>query len=402
MKITGLIAEYNPFHNGHKYHIEKAKEITDADMIVVVMSGNFVQRGTPAIMPKHLRVKAALEAGASLVIELPVCYATGSAEFFAYGAVSLLDKLGCINNICFGSECGDIALLQEAAKIISEEPLAFKEALNSYLKSGDVFPLARQKALKDYLQTDAFDSVLTEPNNILGLEYLKMLYRLESKMRPYTIQRVSSHYHDTDLQERFSSASAIRSVIASNDLSALNAQVPSSFLSELNVLVGTRFPIYANDFSLLLKYRLMTETKDSLMQYADISEYLANRILNHLNQYLDFEQFCNLLKTKEVTYTRISRALLHILLDIKKTDYTGIHYARVLGFRMKDLALLTAIKKAATIPLIPKLTVIDELDPFANHMLATDIFASNLYESVITDKFKTKFISEYEHQIVRI
>lgn len=402
MKITGIIAEYNPFHNGHKYHIEKAKEITGADALIVVMSGNFVQRGTPAIMPKHLRAKAALEAGASLVLELPTCYATGSAEFFAYGAVSLFNKLGCVDFICFGSEWGDIEVLKKLAKVLYEEPAKYRSQLNLYLREGCAFPSARQKALKDYFQSDDFDFILSEPNNILGLEYLKALYRTGSKIKPYTIQRISSHYHDSKLQETLSSASAIRNVISSENFSALNGQIPKSSVSMMKECCHFRFPVYANDFSLLLKYKLMTETKDSFMRYADVSEELANRIRNQLNQFVDFEQFCNLLKTKEVTYTRISRALLHILLNIKATDYTDIHYARMLGFRLSDSSILSQIKNDASIPLITKLTNTNELSAPAKQMLTTDIVAADLYESVVTDKFKTMFINEYEQQIVRI
>lgn len=404
MRIVGLVAEYNPFHNGHQYHIEKAREITNADAVIVVMSGNFVQRGTPAIMPKHLRAEASLRAGASLVIELPVCYATGSAEFFAHGAVSLLDKLGCVDHICFGSECGDIKVLQDLAKIIHEEPAGYKEYLNQYLRQGNAFPLARQKALQDYLCSDIVDVILAEPNNILGIEYLKALQRLNSKITPYTIQRISSHYHDEELQESYSSASAIRKEIAEKtfDHSDLENQIPDTSISLLKENFQKRYPVYANDFSILLKYKLLRETRNSLTEYADVSEELANRITNHLNQYLNFEQFCELLKTKEVTYSRISRALLHILLDIKKNDYTGIGYARVLGFRKDDTDVLSQIKKKASIPLLSKLTASKDLSFEANKMLNKDILASDLYESVITDKFETSFKNEYEQQIIRI
>ena len=404
MRIVGLVAEYNPFHNGHQYHIEKARAITNADAVIVVMSGNFVQRGTPAIMPKHLRAEASLRAGASLVIELPVCYATGSAEFFAHGAVSLLDKLGCVDHICFGSECGDIKVLQDLAKIIHEEPAGYKEYLNQYLRQGNAFPLARQKALQDYLCSDIVDVILAEPNNILGIEYLKALQRLNSKITPYTIQRISSHYHDEELQESYSSASAIRKEIAEKtfDHSDLENQIPDTSISLLKENFQKRYPVYANDFSILLKYKLLRETRNSLTEYADVSEELANRITNHLNQYLNFEQFCELLKTKEVTYSRISRALLHILLDIKKNDYTGIGYARVLGFRKDDTDVLSQIKKKASIPLLSKLTASKDLSFEANKMLNKDILASDLYESVITDKFETSFKNEYEQQIIRI
>ena len=396
MKIVGLIAEYNPFHNGHRYHIEQAKEITGADHVIVVMSGNFVQRGTPAIMPKHMRCEAALKAGASLVIELPVCYATASAESFAFGAVSILDKLGCVDSICFGSECGSIKNLQLISKILVEEPDEYKEALQYYLKEGQSYPLARQNAMYEYFNSDIASPILAEPNNILGIEYLKALYKIDSKMEPFTITRVSSHYHDEELQEEFSSASAIRNEIMNNEEFNLEGQVPEESLDLFKENYQIRYPVYANDFSLLLKYRLLNETKESLLEYADVSEELANRIINHRNNYIDFEQFCDILKTKEITHSRISRSLLHILLEIKKSDMKPVEHARVLGFRKDSTAVLSEIKDTSVIPLVGKLVGIE--DP----MILKDVYVSNLYESVITDKYKTQFINEYEQSLVLI
>ena len=396
MKIVGLIAEYNPFHNGHRYHIEQAKEITGADHVIVVMSGNYVQRGVPAIMPKRMRCEAALKAGASLVLELPVCYSTASAESFAFGAVSILDKLGCVDAICFGSECGSIKNLQLISKILIDEPKEYKEALQYYLKEGNSYPLARQNAMYEYFNSDIASPILAEPNNILGIEYLKALYKIDSKMEPFTITRVSSHYHDEELQEEFSSASAIRNEIMNNEEFNLEGQVPEETLDLFKENYQIRYPVYANDFSLLLKFRLLNETKESLTQYADVSEELANRIINQRNQYLDFEQFCDLLKTKEITHSRISRALLHILLEIKKTDMTQIEHARVLGFRKDSTAVLSAIKETSVIPLIGKLVGCN--DP----MILKDIYVSNLYESVICDKLKSTYINEYEQSLVLV
>ena len=402
MKIVGLIAEYNPFHSGHQYHMEKAREITGADAVIVVMSGNFVQRGAPAIMPKHIRAKAALKSGASVIIELPVCYAAGSAEYFAYGAISLLEKLGCVDIVCFGSECGDIEVLQDLAQMIHDEPEEYKGFLNDYLKRGNSFPLARQKAMKDFLKSDTADSVLGEPNNILGIEYLKALYRLNSKIKPYTIKRVSSHYHDEILQEHYSSASAIRKVISEQNEFDWNGQVPDCCVSLYKENYQLRYPVSANDFSILLKYKLLQESKESLTEYLDVSKDLANRILNKLNQFISFEQFCELLKTKETTYSRISRALIHILLDIKASDMKEIEYARILGFHTEASDVLSLIKKKARIPLVTKLTTVENLSLSAKKMLEQDVYAANLYESVIADKFQTAFKNELEQQIVRI
>ncbi|MEG2839006.1 MAG: nucleotidyltransferase [Lachnospiraceae bacterium] len=427
MKIVGLVTEYNPFHNGHQYHIEKSLEVTGADAAIVVMTGNYVQRGTPAIMPKHLRTQVALEAGVSVVLELPVCYSTGSAEYFATGAISLFEKLGCIDSVCFGTECGDYDILNSIAHILVEEPIAYKERLKHYLKRGDSFPLARQKALKEYQNDNTLDQILEQPNNILGIEYLKTLYQTNSTITPYVIQRKEADYHDMELGSTYSSASAIRRLLAfsgntvhvdadmeydepilTDILTRLEEQVPKTCIHLLEENHRIRYPIYSNDFSLLLKYKLLTETRDSLLQYVDITKELANRIINHVNNFISFEQFCDLLKTRAFTYTRISRALLHILLDIKKESMTsysshGYHaYAHVLGFREDAISVLTTISATSTIPIITKLTATDALDQLGLQMLQQDIHASNLYETVITDKFKYPFINEYEQSVVKI
>lgn len=425
MKIVGVITEYNPFHNGHLYHIEKAKELSGADAVVAVMSGNFVQRGAPAIMPKHLRAEIALKAGVSVVLELPVCYATGSAEFFAEGAVSLLHSLGCIDAICFGSESGDIDALKHIASILIEEPLEYKELLQSELKKGASFPLARQNALTAYLKDASLSTLLEQPNNILGIEYIKALAKRKSDIEIFTIKRKDSHYHSDTLSETYSSASAIRKLLwhasqsvhveADNEydepalsevLTRLEDQVPKACIRLLEETYRMRYPIYANDFSLILKYKLLSETKESLEAYMDISEDLANRIINRRNDFITFEQFCDILKSREVTYARISRALFHILLNIKEKDlkeYTKLEhcqYGHILGFRKDSTMVLREFKKHSSVPLITKLTQTENLSPEAIKMLEHDIFASDLYESVITSKFKMPFINEYTQSMV--
>lgn len=427
MKIVGLITEYNPFHNGHLYHIERAKSVSGADSAIVVMSGNYVQRGAPAIMPKHLRAEVALRAGVDLILELPVCYAVGSAEFFAAGAVSLFEQLGCIDSICFGSECGDYELLSRIAHILADEPEEFRHRLQDALKTGMSFPRARQTALREYLKDDSLDLVLEKPNNILGIEYLKALYQRQSPIKSYTIKRIVSGYHDTRLSGSYSSASAIRrlldyasqSVLVEKDgmfdepvlsevLTRLEGQVPLSCIRTLEETHRTRYPIYANDFSLLLKYRLLRETRETLTEYQDISEDLANRIINHANDFISFDQFCDLLKTRDMTYTRISRSLFHILLNIRKSDiqtyqeHGYCQYARILGFRRDARRLLSILKHSSKVPLISKLTQTGGLTSPGLAMQQNDIFASNLYESIITDKYKMPFINEYQHQILRI
>lgn len=427
MKTVGLIAEYNPFHNGHLYHIKEARKITGAENVIVVMSGNYVQRGVPAIMPKHLRTEVALKAGVSVVIELPVCYATASAEYFAAGAISLFERLGCIDSICFGSECGDYAILEKIAHVTADEPDEYCFALREGLRKGMSYPQARHLAIKTYLKEDSLDAVLEQPNNILGIEYIKALYKNRSNIKSYTIKRMVSGYHDEHLSGNYSSASAIRKLLAyasrsihleddgmfdepsmSEALTRLEDQVPPSCIRLLEEMHRTRYPIYSNDFSLLLKYKLLTESRDTLVRYHDITDDLANRIMNHADDFITFDQFCDLLKTRDMTYTRISRSLLHILLNITNEDMLTYRrdgycqYAHILGFRKDSGKLLTELKQHAKIPLITRLTQSGELSNTGLQMLDQDILASNLYESIITNKFKMPFINEYQQQIVRV
>lgn len=410
MKIAGLIVEYNPFHNGHLYHIKQAKAISNADMVIVVMSGNFVQRGAPAFMPKHLRAQAALEAGADIIIELPVCYATGSAEYFAMGAVALLNSLNCVDSICFGSECGDYALLEEIAEVIIHEPSEYKTSLKENLKSGMSYPAARQNALEVFLQDDAKAQIIQSPNNILGLEYIKALHQSKSSMKGYTIKRKCSSYHDKTLNNSLSSASAIRELFSRDTLcfSDLKEQVPPSSFKILTKGYAKRYPVYKNDFSLLIKYLLLNETSDSLTKYADMSTDLANRIINSRNEYVDFEQFCMLLKTRELTHARISRALIHMLLNIHKEDIDSfvqngpIFYARILGFRTASSEILKILKEQSLVPLITRVSSGDHLTETALLMFNQDKMASDLYETILTDKFKTNFINEYSQPVLTI
>lgn len=403
MKIVGLITEYNPFHNGHKYHIEEALRVTDSDAALVVMSGDFVQRGAPALLPKHLRTEIALGSGASIVLELPIPFATGSAEYFALGAVSLLHSLGCISSLCFGSECGDITALTGIAKILVEEPIQYKTVLRSYLKAGLSFPAARQKALADYTKDETLSQILSSPNNTLGIEYIKVLLQLNSNIQPYTITRMQSNYHDTSLQTEYSSATAIRNLFSEErePFRYLASQMPADALSLLEMNYQKRFPVTADDLSLLLKYKLLTETKESLLSYADMSEELANRIMNKRNQLTTWSSFCEFLKSKELTYARISRVLLHVLLGITEEQMSTlkkhpVSYARLLGFSEHGREILSLIKEQSSVPLISK------LPKKTDFTLATDLFASDLYESVITEKYGTSFLSEYQKQIVRI
>lgn len=408
MKITSVIAEYNPFHNGHAYQIQKAKEMTGADYVIVVMSGDFTQRGTPAIINKYARANMALQNGADMVLELPVCYATGSAEYFAKGAIALLDKLGCVDSVCFGSECGDIDALTEIAKVLANETPQFKETIQRNLKMGDTYPVARNKALVEALpHMTTYDQLLASPNNILGIEYIKALIQFDSKIKPYTNIRIGSDYHDYKLAAANSSAISIRqSLLMQHDMSLIKDQVPASCFEILSKNFEHCFPIFEDDFSTMLKYKLLSEKDTGYQKYLDMTKSISDKIRRNVFKMTDYDQFCDLLKSKDLTYARISRILSHILLDITKEEVDTykengwIFYARVLGLNTQSFELTRTVKEHSSITLISKLKKAEkQLYPIGVHMLKKDLTAAHIYEIVAGQKYNAGMIDEYRRQI---
>lgn len=408
MIVNGIVAEYNPLHHGHIYQIQDAKTNTQADYTIVVMSGNFVQRGAPALLDKFSRTRMALEAGADLVLELPLPYAVSSAEFFATGAVTLLHHLGVVTHLCFGSECGDTGILQELAGILSEEPPAYRQALQQALKEGLPYPVARTLALSyDPASNQEHAKVLASPNNILGIEYIKALLRLNSSILPYTTLRTGNGYSD-DTLGTLSSALAIRQAIFSGtDLPTLADHVPTCTYELLLTALEKNTLLSSNDFSSLLHYKLITKQTQGYEDYLDVSGQLSDRICNHLYQYQTFDSFCDLLKTKDLTHTRIRRCLLHILLNIKRDTLSAykqlgtVPYARVLGFCKKATPLLTAIKERSSIPMITKLADAHNiLHPDALLLLEQELTMNQIYYSVASAKSGTPIINEYRTPIV--
>lgn len=437
MKTVGIIAEYNPFHNGHLYQLKKAKEITGADFAVVVMSGDFTQRGTPAVFDKYTRCRLSLLAGADLCIELPVVYATASAELFAKGAVSLLSALG-VDALCFGSECGEIAPLREIASLLFAEPPAYKEALNKALKEGLSFPSARALAVRACAHAgnlsgagaSAFNNlpsagslsgvdaaasdVLGSPNNILGIEYLKALLALEKNRQyapvPYTIKREGDGYLSHTLsEESFCSAMALRKGIAEENPDLLR-YVPESIRQEFSDTCQTKSALCADDFSGMLFYKLLSEKDAGYDSYLDVSSDLSDKIRKNLGTFTTFSAFCeNSLKSKDITLTRVYRSLLHILLSIKKEDLpAAAPYARILGFREASFEVFGCLSKK-NIPLLSRLKDASSLlSPEALSCLSKDIFAAQLYEHVRMQhilhmqKDDCPFVSEYSRPVIRI
>lgn len=406
-KAVGIIAEYNPFHKGHEYQIQQAKEQTGANIAIILMSGDFVQRGTPAIFAKHQRTAMALLGGADIVFELPSFYACGSAEYFSSGAVSVFNALNSIDFLCFGSESGEIDTCRFLGKLLADEPKLYKEKLRSFLKQGLSFPAARKSALAEYLKEKDIPfskDFLDTPNNILGIEYCKSLAAQNSSIVPVTIKRIGSSYHETSLSSEYPSASAIRRelIAAWNTQKFLsdtlkNAQ-PPAVKDYLCALLENETFLIEDDFSLLLKYELMKNTPESLCAFSDMSPDLARRIYHHLNTFETFTQFAEQLKTKELTYTRICRALLHVLLNIP-SDLPAISpaYVRLLGFKKESSSFLRILQKNSDIPIITKAADYKKLLPKEAHSLfEKDLFASNLYETVKCNKKSTAFTNDLQ------
>lgn len=451
MNVIGIIAEYNPFHNGHAYQIAHVRKNLHADYIVVATSGDYVQRGEPALLDKYTRARMALSSGADVVLELPVLWSTASAELFADAGISLFEKTGCVNGICFGAESGDLALLRRIADVLADEPADLKASLKYNLKSGSTFPKAREAALLSYfsgsagqdgalpVSAEALSSLLASPNNILALEYLKALRRRASSITPYLLKREGAAYHETSILSGASaipaSASAIRHTLFADAAGAcgnsadrasedsadgiLRHAMPQEALAILQDYRAD-FPLLcADDFSSILGYLLLSSSATQLARTADSSPEFANRMQNQLPYYTSFSSFASRLKSKEMTLTRINRILLHSILGITSSDYAcgnaldKIPYLRILGFRKSAAPLLAALKASAAVPLITRSSqTLKLLSPDAMRVFEHDVFAGNLYLQMRNQKGGTPLraarmqehdvppASEYQRQII--
>lgn len=412
--VTGIIAEYNPFHSGHCFHIEEAKGRTGADWCVVAMSGDFVQRGEPAIYSKYLRTRMALCCGADLVVELPSAFAVSSAEDFAACGVALLTGLGIVDNLCFGSEDGEIHKIQGAAALLADEDGDFSSLLSQGLRRGLSWPQARNQALLSLAKTcedfplaiEDMGQLLGFPNNLLGIEYCKAILRQNSPLAPVTVRRSGLGYHDNGLEGGQASASAIRRILMS--YSAAVPELLPHIPPEILDLYGQEPPLMANDMSALLNYRLLEMEREGqdLSLYSDVSDEIARRLGNCLLQYENWEGRISQLKTRQYTYTRISRALLHLVLgltDARIQEYKAAGlapYARVLGFRRESAELMTRIKKKSSIPLITKTADAHRLlNGTALDMFRQDLYASHIRQSLLARKQRPLPRNEYNQPL---
>ena len=405
IKAAGLVTEYNPFHNGHLYHLQKSLEITNADIAIAVMSGNFVQRGIPAITDKYKRCRAAVDSGVNLVVELPLFYAVSSAEIFAAGAVATLNALNA-SFISFGCENADIQMLKKIAITLVNEPDEYKKHLKKALTCGDSFPTARAKALSEFFKSDDISRLISSPNNILAIEYIKEIIKSESAVTPVALTRKISGYHDSKIHENIASASAIRKILhdsgihKNNDSRCKNIKELQNVMPEAmyNILASesqNNALIYADDFSSMLNYKISNifhiakynknACIETLCAYHDINKDLACRIYSSFTGCDSFNGFIEKIKTRGFTYSRLSRCLMHIILDIKKeniSQYKSLPYIRILGFDKKGREYLSQIKKTCPVPIITKAADYKNL-------LTNDIHAASLYNQIVYTKSGT-------------
>lgn len=360
IRTLGIIVEYNPFHNGHQYHLQTSLKKTHATHVMGVMSGDFVQRGTPALTDKWIRTRMALESGVNLIIELPALYAFQDAGAFANGAVSLLDRTSVCDDLVFGSESGDIELLGETARLLVENEYTLSEIERKYIKRGLSHPNARKHALNDLLKhtgkTGVLD-LLSRSNDILGLEYLKALKKIRSQIKPDCIKREGADYHDKELIESFSSATAIRKQYLSGNLQAIKKNVPQVVW---DIIRQESFKditpnLKVLELTLINKFRALT--RDHIKKYYGFTEGLDLRFSKYAMTARTLDELLLSVKSKRFTYTRLQRLLLFFLFELTVNEVNqaqefGPQYVRVLGFDSKGRELLSKMKERTLIPII--------------------------------------------------
>lgn len=374
MKILGIVAEYNPFHNGHKYHIDEAKRRVNPDAVFCVISGNFVQRGEPAVFNKFIRAKSAVNNGIDVVFELPLFACLSSAEIFAMNAVSALQYAG-VTHLSFGCETDDLELLNNIADIVIEEPDNYKKILKENLNKGVSFPKAREIAVNAVIPND----VLKSPNNILAIEYLKAIKRLNSNIVPVPVKRFMADYHSLDVKDNIASASAIRNMIKQkSDI--------SNFVPEIIDMK----PVFINDFEQMLMYKLRSSVKEDFLALQDVNEGLENAFVNAVNTSITLDEIIEKVKSKRYTLSRVKRILFNLLLEIPKEN--SLYYLRILACSSHGKKLLPFLTDTSSLPVVTSVNkFLHNADDKSRAMLNKEIYATNIYSIVNNNPFNLDF-----------
>lgn len=414
--VVGIIAEYNLFHNGHKLQLDYARKTLGADKIVVALSPDFTQRGDIAILSKYERARIALEMGVDLVVQIPINSATDSALGYAYGSIKVLDRLGVVDTLLFSCEDNDIDILTQIAEIDISEPDSYSNTLTSSLREGQSFPTARENAIlscfeeadKAYIQ-----DILSKPNNILAIEYIKSIKILKSNITPVCMKRLGASYNDNNINGNIASASAIRDAIKCGSIDAIKDAVPDKAYSRYKQFYNDNTFLYPDDVSLMLGYKLL---QGNLTEYKDCNEELSNRINNELHSFTNLTSFRSLIKSKNTTEARISRALCHILLDITYDMYEDIDgrilpyipYIYILGFNDIGSKLMSDIKDRCTLFYFTSYN--DALEysfkessydnSLVLKLLSADIGATRIYNIIFANKTNSEVTPEMSRKFL--
>ena len=379
-KRIGIIAEYNPFHNGHLYQIQKAKELTGADTVITVMSGNFTQRGDTSLINKFEKATIALQNEVDMVIELPTIYSISSAENFALGGVKILNEIGNIDYLVFGIEEENLEKLQAIADVLVNEDDEFKRNIKEELDKGNSYPKAREIVLKKVLSSENVENIMQKPNNILAIEYLKALKTTNSKIKPFAIKRKNTMHNDENINENYASGTYIRKLFIENNFNEIKKVVPKYTYERLLELKNQGTYVSSiNDFSDIVIYKIRTMTKEEISQIADVNEGLENSIKLASTTCKTIDEIIDKVSTKRYTKTRISRILTYILLDITKSEMeqskNANQYIRVLGINKKCEGILKTINNNKLITSLKKF----EENNRENQLLNIDKKATEIY-----------------------
>lgn len=375
MKTAAIICEYNPFHNGHKFHIEETKQKSGADAVVLIMSGNFVQRGEVALFDKQLRANAAIACGADLCIELPAAYSLASAEFFASGAVKILNALGIVDFLSFGTECDDLNILKNIAQLLADEPEDFSSNLKESLSKGLSFPAARAKAVGKVLGNSAAD-LLSTPNNILAIEYLKALISSKSRITPFSVLRKGASHDSSSPQGNIASATFVRDLI-------LNGDDFSQFVPDAAYKIFKDAKIHSlKALEKAILCELAKMPANTLAQITDVGEGIENRIKAKAEAVSTLDELTDSVKTKRYTHSRIRRILISALLGISDSDRKAPpSYIKVLCQSEKGQKLISTAKKTATLPIVRNTSQINKLgDPALKALWERERIFDRIYD----------------------
>lgn len=401
MQAVGIVVEYNPFHNGHLHHVNEAKRTTDSDIAVAVMSGQFLQRGEPALVDKWHRTKMALASGVDVVIELPYIFSTAQATDFASGAVQLLEAMQC-TTLAFGSEQGSITPFLNTYHLIESNRTLYNSIIKETIQQGKSYPQALFEAYEQLkqLSPDAYID-LGQPNNILGFHYVEAIEKNRTVMRPATIQRIAAGYHDAiDTDSEIASATGIRQALFNGkSLEQVTQYLPGPSIDQLENWQAEhgRFASWES-FWPLLQYAILRHTPQQLKQYADVSEGLENSLIKYARTSSDFEEFMNALKSKRYTWTRLQRMLTHIYTGVTKEQlhaYSSPAYIRILGMTSAGQQYISSIKKSLSLPLISRVAAVS--DP----VLAIDLHATQMYQLGIQQFSNKKIDEDYKTPPIR-